>query len=219
MNTKKLFIILNICVASGLFATVHFIDCAGTSYTIKEKNLIVLMREHVQQNREKIEKKLKKQYVEIKKKMLTNYKPKNLSITIEPAKKDDIYYPDPTYVLDKDIKDANGKIIYPKGFTFNPLHYISLHSQYVFFDYTRKEQVAWIKKNKFDRDITKKLILVNGNVFQARKELGVNIFYASDNLLRRFEIQYSPSLVAQVGDRVEVKTFKLTKKEKTDEKN
>ena len=215
-NSLVLSILLMLSINS--YATVNYIDCGGTQYKIKEKNIALLIKQYVEKNKKKIQKKINKQFSIIKKKIKTNYKPRNLSIKITPAKKDEIYYPDPSYTLNMDIKDANGKVIYPKGYTFNPLHYMTLHSQYIFFDYTNKEQVAWIKKNKYDKDMTKKLILVNGNVFQARKEFGINIFYASDILLKRFDITHSPSIVSQIGDRIEIKTFYLQKGDIKNEK-
>ncbi len=43
-----------------------------------------------------------------------NYQPKGL-LSLKPALEDKIFYPDLTYTLDQDMKNANGDILYPKG--------------------------------------------------------------------------------------------------------
>jgi conjugal transfer pilus assembly protein TraW len=41
------------------------------------------------------------------------------------ATMDRIFLVDMTYTLDRDLLDGDGKVIYPRGFTFNPLDYVS----------------------------------------------------------------------------------------------
>ncbi len=210
----SLVFLVSFVISSSLFGKIHHVDCGGTKFEIKEKNLITLMKNYVKANKKDIQSRFKKQYSAAKKKFLSSYKPKNLTIETTPATKDAIYYPDPSYTLQMDIKDANGRILYPKGFTFNPLHYISLHGQYIFFDSTYKEQVEWIKKNHYNKDFTKKLILVNGNIFKVKKDLGAVVFFASDKILKRFDIKRTPAVVEQTGDRIKVVVYKLNYKEK-----
>lgn len=128
-----------------------------------------------------------------------------------------MHYPDPTYTTKEDIKDGSGNVLYPKGYKFNPLHYINLTDKYVFFNYDNKAEVEWIKINKLDRDITVRLIITGGKIFEAMKELEREVFYANDLILNRFEINATPSIAMQQGDRIVVSEF-LVQTKKGDRK-
>ena len=132
-------IIFSLLIASISFAKTTLIEVdGGTTYEIKEKNAIELIKEYVKKNKKRIEKRLHKEMVEAKKK-LHNYRPETLTLSLLRAKKDRIFYVDATYALTFDIKDQQGNVIYPKGYKFNPLHYIALRKKYVFFNPIYKE--------------------------------------------------------------------------------
>lgn len=209
MKIRSIFTAL-FCAAVAASGDTHIIKTQGSVYEIQEQNIIELIKKHVENNKDKIEAKFQKLKEEQKKKIQA-YKPPDLSKTIAPAKKDAIRYPNPSYELKDDIKDANGAILYPKGYKFNPLHYIQLTDRYVFFDYTKPEQVAWVKSNKFDEQLNVRLIMTDGRVFDAMKDFGREVFYANDQVLNRFEIQATPTLVFQEGDRIRLEEFFVPK--------
>lgn len=198
------------CAAAIASGDIHIIKTQGSVYEIHEQNIVELIKKHVENNKDKIEAKLQNLKEEQKKKIQA-YKPPDLSKTIAPAKKDAIRYPDPSYVLKDDIKDANGSVLYPKGYKFNPLHYIQMTDRYVFFDYTQPEQVEWIKNKKFDEQLNVRLIMTDGRVFDAMKEFNREVFYANDQVLNRFDIQATPTLAYQEGDRIRLEEFFIPK--------
>lgn len=204
-------------IAINLYAgSTNIIPTGGATFNIKEKNIAELLQKHVQDNKGKIEKKLNDMKPELKAK-LANYKPMDLTRVISSAKEDRVHYPDPTYTTKEDIKDGSGNVLYPKGYKFNPLHYINLTDKYVFFNYDNKAEVEWIKINKLDRDITVRLIITGGKIFEAMKELEREVFYANDLILNRFEINATPSIAMQQGDRIVVSEF-LVQTKKGDRK-
>lgn len=142
-------------------------------------------------------------------KRIEDYKPKDLTITLPTSTKEKVFYPDIEYTLKDDIKDSYGKVIYKKGFVFNPLHYISLNERYIFIDYTDKKQREWIKSEKINQDITARIVITNGRVFDAIKEFEREVFYANDILIDKFKVEAVPSIVEQEQDRIKVKQFKL----------
>lgn len=180
----------------------------GTTYEINETNIIQLFKDHVAANKELIEKRVQEEREKMKEK-IENYKPKELTINLPTSAKEKVFYPDVEYTLKEDIKDSYGKVLYPKGFVFNPLHYISMNDRYVFIDYTDKKQREWIKTEKLNKDITTRIIITNGRVFDAMKEFEREVFYANDVLIDKFKLESVPSLVEQEQDRIKVTQFKL----------
>lgn len=180
----------------------------GTTYKINENNIIQLFKDHVAANKESIEKRVQEEREKMKEK-IENYKPKELTINLPTSAKEKVFYPDVEYTLKEDIKDSYGKVLYPKGFVFNPLHYISMTDRYVFIDYTDKKQREWIKTEKLNKDITTRIIITNGRVFDAMKEFEREVFYANDVLIDKFKLEAVPSLVEQEQDRIKVTQFKL----------
>lgn len=180
----------------------------GSTYKINESNIIQLFKDHVEANKESIQKRVDEEREKMKEK-IENYKPKELTINLPTSSKEKVFYPDIEYKLKEDIKDSYGKVLYPKGFVFNPLHYISMNDRYVFIDYTNKKQREWIKSEKLNKDITTRIIITNGRVFDAIKEFEREVFYANDVLIDKFRIEAVPSMVEQEQDRIKVKQFKL----------
>jgi len=203
-------------ITSGILATVlysvslqaeskiHAIATGGVVYPIAEINAAQLIKEKVEANKDKLEQAFDKKKF---KQQVLNYKPKNLSIVLQSALKDKTFYPNPNYTLDKDILDNNNNILYKKGYTFNPLEYITLTDRYVFLDYTNKKQVHWFKNTKLAKDITTRIILTNGNYTEAMKEFKREVFYASDILIKRFGLEATPSVIQQDGKRIKVSHF------------
>jgi hypothetical protein len=64
-----------------------------------------------------------------------------------PAPKTYTYYVDITYTLPEDLTDENGKVIYPKGYTFNPIAYTNVKPpDLVIFNPCDKKESAFVKK-------------------------------------------------------------------------
>ena len=53
---------------------------------------------------------------------------------MQPARKERTFLVDMTYTLDRDIADEKGNVVYPKGYTFNPLDYITYPGTLVILD-------------------------------------------------------------------------------------
>ena len=181
---------------------------SGTTYKINESNIIQLFKEHVEANKESIQKRVQEEREKMKNR-IEDYKPKELTINLPTATKENVFYPLIDYELKDDIKDSYGKVLYKKGFVFNPLHYISLNEKYIFIDYTDKKQREWIKKQEINKDITAKIIITNGRVFDAIKEFEREVFYANDILIDKFKLEAVLLIVEQEQDRIKVKQFKL----------
>ncbi len=79
---------------------------------------------------------------------LKTYQPANLQ-KLPHAEQDRNFLVTMDYNLEYDFVDGEGNILYPKGFTFNPLDYISFSAGLVVIDGTDPKQVSWFQKTPY----------------------------------------------------------------------
>ena len=120
------------------------------------------------------------------------------------AKETKTRYYEPRFELPFDIKDANGRIIYPKGFTFNPLQYMSLYGVFIFFDASSAEQLNWLKNGGYTKRLDVMFIAVRGDIIEAEKLLKVPVYKATKTILERFDVKKIPSIIRQNGSYLEI---------------
>ncbi len=137
------------------------------------------------------------------KKALKNFKPQGIK-RIPRAKKDQVRLVDMTYTLDRDIPDGKGGVLYPRGFAFNPLDYVSYPGVVVIIDGADREQVAWFKSSVWAKDHRVTLMLSSGSYYDAMQDLGRPVFYALPNVAQRLKIEAVPSVVVQKNRMMEV---------------
>lgn len=112
---------------------------------------------------------------------------------------------DMTYTLDYDIPDKDGGVLYPKGFTFNPLDYMSYPFTIVVIDGSDRSQIAWFKGSSFAADMNVKLFLTAGSAQTVAGELNRPADYADGLIIKRFQLHAVPSIVKQHGKYMEVR--------------
>ena len=104
----------------------------------------------------------------------------------------------PFYTLDFDIKDNDGKIIYPKGFTYNVAEYVALPFRVIVFS---EQHVEYVKSNKLPSDI---LLLTHGDIFKVNNSLDGGVFFLDERLADRFYLEGTPTIIKQVGAQYEI---------------
>ena len=142
-----------------------------------------------------------------KEKMMTrikNFRPGDLH-PLPVAMADKIFMVDMTYILDIDISDPRGGILYPKGFSFNPLDYLNLSSILVVIDAGDRRQVDWFKTSPYADDYRTRLLLAGGGYYDLAKELDRPVFYLMDTIARRLRLSAVPSVIRQEGNMLEVR--------------
>ncbi len=144
------------------------------------------------------------------KKALQNFKPGGMK-RFPRARKDRVRLVDMTYMLDVDIPDGKGGVLYPKGFSFNPLDYISYPGVIVIIDGADREQVAWFKSSRWAKDHRVTLLLSNGSYYDAMRDLGRPVFYALPSVAQRLKIEAVPSVVVQKNRMMEVEEVYVKK--------
>ena len=139
-----------------------------------------------------------------------NYTPEDLKdVNLPPARQERTFFVDMTYNLDRDIADERGNVIYPKGYEFNPLDYVTYPAVIVILDGKSQRQVAWFRGSEYSKDLKTKLLITDGSHAELSKALKRPVFYVSQVMVGVFQIKAVPSVVRQKGTLMEVKEILL----------
>jgi len=137
-----------------------------------------------------------------------HYQPANLH-DLPRATKDTTTMVDLTHTLEEDLVDAQGTILYPRGFTFNPLRYISLTGALVVIDGSDPEQVAWFKGSSYGSNRRALLLLSGGLAAPLRDELRRPVAYLTEDIARRLQVRAVPSIVVERDNQLEIREVSL----------
>ncbi len=114
----------------------------------------------------------------------------------------------PFYTLEFDVTLPDGKLLYPKGFTFNPLTYVSLPQRLVV---VRPEDLGWALKTAAPTDW---ILLAAGTRASADpialgQKVGHPLFILEERVKDRLGLEVAPVIVAQVGQKLQLTEVKL----------
>jgi len=168
----------------------------GETYTILEKDAYDEIVEKVK------EKGLDSHYLSLKSKVISHTVVAN---NLGRANEDRTYKLSLSFQLPFDIKDHKGKIIYPKGYTFNPLKYVRLPFTLVFFDATSEKEIKWLRESGILKRYDTILIITRGSVTDTSDMLGRTVYLADETILKYFSISKTPSIVYQEGEKLVLK--------------
>ena len=140
----------------------------GRTFAFQEEDALKEIQRHFLSKEYK--KRIKKQIEERLRYKLTHFKCINLPF----AKRNRKYTVTPMYELTFNIPDPRtpGKILYPKGFKFNPLQYANFIGSFVLINADRKEEI--INFNKIVKDIPKpiRVLITEGNYINFSQRYG-----------------------------------------------
>ena len=136
------------------------------------------------------------------------YQPANLQ-ALPRAEKDTTTMVDLTHTLEQDVQDANGQVLYPAGFTFNPLRYVSLSGALVVIDGSDPEQVAWFKGSSYGANHRALLLLSGGLAATLRDELGRPVAYLTEDIAQRLQVRAVPSVVVERDNQLVIREVSL----------
>jgi conjugal transfer pilus assembly protein TraW len=107
----------------------------------------------------------------------------------------------PFYTLDFDITLPGGKILYPKGFTFNPLTYVKLPQRLVV---VHPRDLGWALRNARVSDfiLLSALGRQNGDAIDLSEKTGRPIYILEERVKQRLGLTVAPVIVEQSGTRL-----------------
>lgn len=172
----------------------------GTTYPIKERSFQDVINERV----EKFDFEAWKLDQQLRVSDTANkFRPADAVADLPVATSSSAYRVDLTYTLPYDIKDIQGNVIYPAGFTFNPLEQMAkqglgLSRVIVVLNGENENELAWFQ-NKFSDLAPEEVVLLvtNGHAIEIAGKLRRQVQYLPQILKERFVIKATPSVVVQ----------------------
>jgi len=107
------------------------------------------------------------------------------------APKDGLRLHVPHYVVEKQVIDKDGAVIYPVGFRYNPLNNVQLPFRVVVTDVN---SLSWFKDKILKTDM---ILISSGNLSDAEKILGRTVFILNRRVKEKFNLSFVPSIVEQ----------------------
>ena len=203
------FIVLAVCL-SGAIAHSEDLGVIGPTYDISEKDLIQVIKDGLK--RMQANGQLAQLENEYKQRVIYSFKHPKPVPGIRETETARTFYVDPTYTLDRNIVDANGRLLYPAGTKVNPFDYERMSKALLFFDADDPKQVAFAKRFIAESKIRVKPILVAGDPFKLMKDWQRQVYFDQTGYLtKRFSISQSPAVVTQEGKRFRIDEIKLDK--------
>lgn len=115
------------------------------------------------------------------------------------------FYIDPSFTLDRNITDPQGRLMFAAGTRKNPLEIVSLSRHLLFFDARDPRQVKHARTLSGRYAGRIKPILTGGSYLDLMKAWRVPVYYdQAGTLTRRFGIHQVPALVSQDGLRLRI---------------
>lgn len=120
------------------------------------------------------------------------------------------FYVDPTFTLDRNIVDAEGRLLFAAGTRKNPLEVVSLSKRLLFFDARDPRQVRQARDLISRYEGMVKPILTGGSYLELMKAWRVAVYFDQQgSLTRRLGIRQVPALVSQEGQRLRIDEVRL----------
>ena len=103
---------------------------------------------------------------------------------------------DPSVVLDRDVRLADGTLLAAAGTRLNPLEHVPLSRDLVFIDGRRDAEIAWA----LERAAPATIVLVAGRPLDLSRRHGRPFFFdQGGRLANRFTLSATPVLIEQEG--------------------
>ncbi len=175
----------------------------GVVYPIKEKDAYEEILERVKRSG------LEQKFLGLKGQISKHLK---VNFSLEKARENNVRVLNLTYTLPYDIKDHLGKVIYPKGYSFNPLDYMVLPFYFIFVDGTSEKELNWLKESGHLYRYDNLIIITKGNVWDVSNFISREVYAASKKILEYFKIKKVPSIVYQDKNYLVVQEIGVYKK-------
>ncbi|MDD2467882.1 MAG: hypothetical protein PHI97_28210 [Desulfobulbus sp.] len=197
MDSKLLSALWIITCATQVFAAHTRLDPVGRTYPIVEQDIT----KELQQKANTID-------LDALFYSQNRYQPAKLH-TLPRAASDRVFTVDLTHTLDHDIKDSQGNLLYPQGFSFNPLQYAGLSGGLVVIDGSDPEQIQWFKGSPYFQNHRAILLLSGGYAAEVKQELKRPVYYLTHDIAARLQLKAAPSVVVEQDNTLMVREVRL----------
>lgn len=175
----------------------------GPMYEIAERDLIAVIQEKLRAMEDNGE--LQKVEESYRAKVIEGVERPRPVDGIKAVQSARTYYIDPTFTLERDVVDEQGRVMFRKGTQVNPLDYAGLNQVLVFFDGDDDKQREFVAGYLKEEKLPVKPVLIAGAPLELMREWKREVFFDQGGVLsRHFRITASPATVRQEGKRLRV---------------
>ena len=126
------------------------------------------------------------------------------------AQRERVFLLDPSYRLERDLRDGDGRVLYPAGYTFNPLDYLPEVPTLVVIDGENPGHLAWLEQLPLLGEEAKALVLLTRGDYEAiGARLGRRVFYIDRLMVERLSLSAIPCVVRRKARYLEVQEIVL----------
>jgi conjugal transfer pilus assembly protein TraW len=184
----------------------------GKTYPIAERDASEELKERVRSvNWQKL---LEKNGIE----RIRRYKP-DTAQSLPRATENQVRMVSMNYTLEFDITDGKGNVIYPKGYTFNPLDFMTYTRTIVVLNGADRDQVEWFKKSPYYKKSNVMVLITDGNYYDLSGELGQPVYFAHEKIVARLQLRHVPSVATQKKRMMEVSEIDVDHRDKKNHSN
>lgn len=175
----------------------------GPTYEIAEPDLIEVIQARLKQMEKSGE--LARKQNEYRDKVIGGIEAPKAVAGVKATDAPRTYHVDPTLTVDRDIRNAEGALLFARGTKVNPFDHVSLTRNLLFFDGRDSRQVAFAKLHLGERGGKNKPILVAGEPLKLMRAWKQAVYYdQGGSLVRRLGIRQLPAIVSQDGKRLRI---------------
>ena len=199
---RYLVVSLLLSISFSAHATVYDLGVVGQTYEIAEPDMLEgfyskLREAEADGKMAEVEEQMKERFI------AHANRPKG--ITLPRTQNHRVHYFDPTIVLSQDIVDHEGNVLWPVGTTVNPLEYVPMTQQWLFFDGDDPVQAAWAHDylKRYPNQV--RPILIQGAVLDLTEAWEVRLYFDQHGkYVEKFGIKAVPSLISQEGKKLRI---------------
>ena len=194
-----------VAIGSGIVCSqvrAESLGVVGPTYPIAEEHLLKMIEARLRAKEQSGElARIQEQIVARGKQAVLAPPPLQLPVVAVPR----TFYVDPTYVLDRNIADGSGRLLFAAGTRANPLDIVSMSRRLFFFDGRDERQVAMAERLAKAGTVKTKPVLVGGSYLDLMRRWKVPVYYDQRGaLVKRLRIERVPAVVSQEGRRLRV---------------
>ena len=108
--------------------------------------------------------------------------------------------------MPQDITDAEGKVLYPKGYRFNPLEHRRFRTMIV-IDGSDAKQVGWAENLEDAADPMTRIVITQGDKAAVSRRFKRRVYRLHPQVAERYRIASVPAIVKQKGAVLAVTTI------------
>ena len=127
-----------------------------------------------------------------------------LSLPVSLAEKEQ--HLDLSYTVPRDITDAEGKVLFPKGYRFNPLEHRRFRTMIV-IDGSDAKQVGWAENLEDAADPMTRIVITRGDKTAVSRRFKRQVYRLHPQVAERYRIASVPAIVKQKGAVLAVTTI------------